>query len=383
MASRASPAAATAPASALPLDQVLLGDCLQVLAGFPEKSVDLVFADPPYNLQLQNELWRPDQTRVDAVDDAWDRFESFAAYDAFTQAWLTACRRVLKDNGTIWVMGTYHNIYRVGRLMQDLGFWILNDVVWVKDNPMPNFRGVRFTNAQETLIWAQKVRGARYTFNYHAMKALNGDVQMRSDWRLPLCSGKERLRLNGAKAHAAQKPEALLYRVILASTHPGDVVLDPFFGTGTSGAVARRLGRRWIGVEVDPEYVQLARQRIAAVEPGEAEALGERPRQAPRLPFGALLESGLLQPGQELYFGPRRQAVAVVLANGHLRCNGLSGSIHQVGRALQGAPCNGWEHWYYHDPATGQLEPIDRLRQRLRLEGAGAAGEQSSSMEKL
>ncbi|MDD2694350.1 MAG: site-specific DNA-methyltransferase [Anaerolineales bacterium] len=383
MASRASPAAATAPASALPLDQVLLGDCLQVLAGFPEKSVDLVFADPPYNLQLQNELWRPDQTRVDAVDDAWDRFESFAAYDAFTQAWLTACRRVLKDNGTIWVMGTYHNIYRVGRLMQDMGFWILNDVVWVKDNPMPNFRGVRFTNAQETLIWAQKVRGARYTFNYHAMKALNGDVQMRSDWRLPLCSGKERLRLNGAKAHAAQKPEALLYRVILASTHSGDVVLDPFFGTGTSGAVARRLGRHWIGVEVDPEYVQLARQRIAAVEPGEAEALGERPRQAPRLPFGVLLESGLLQPGQELYFGPRRQAVAVVLANGHLHCNGLSGSIHQVGRALQGAPCNGWEHWYYHDPATGQLEPIDRLRQRLRLEGAGAAGEQSSSMEKL
>lgn len=380
---RLAPAARPAPNPGLPLDQVLPGDCVQVLASLPEKSIDLVFADPPYNLQLQNELRRPDQSRVDAVDDAWDHFSSFAEYDAFTHAWLVACRRVLKDTGAIWVMGTYHNIYRVGRLLQDLDFWILNDVVWVKDNPMPNFRGRRFTNAQETLIWAQKVRGARYTFNYQAMKALNEDVQMRSDWRLPLCGGKERLKNNGAKAHTAQKPEALLYRVLLASTQPGDVVLDPFFGTGTTGAVAKRLGRRWIGIEVDREYARLARKRIAAVTPGEAGALLESTALQPRLPFGALLENGLLQPGQELYFGPLREAVAVVLANGHLRCNGLSGSIHQVGRALLGAPCNGWEHWYFLDTHSGQLKPIDYLRQRLRQASAQAASEPTQSTEKL
>ena len=251
----------------LPLDEILPGDCIDILEHLPAKSVDLIFADPPYNLQLQQELWRPNMTRVDAVDDAWDRFTSFQAYDEFTRRWLQGCRRVLKDTGTLWVIGSYHNIYRVGTILMDLGYWILNDVVWIKTNPMPNFRGVRFTNAHETLIWAQKERGARYTFNYHDMKALNDDLQMRSDWHIPLCTGAERIKVNGEKAHSTQKPEALLYRVILSSSNPGDVVLDPFFGSGTTGAVAKRLSRHWIGIERDERYIAVARERIAAIQP--------------------------------------------------------------------------------------------------------------------
>ena len=359
------------PAPALPLDQVLPGDCTQVLATLPEKSVDVVFADPPYNLQLRAELWRPNMTKVDAVDDAWDQFESLAAYDAFTRAWRAGCRRVLKDTGTLWVIGSYHNIFRVGTALQDLGFWLLNDVVWIKSNPTPQFRGVRFANAHETLIWAQKKRGAKYTFNYRTLKAHNDDLQMRSDWYLGLCVGQERLRdHSGAKAHPTQKPEALLYRALLASTRPGDVVLDPFFGTGTTGAVARKMGRRWIGIEREAHYVELARQRIAAITPDLFEddglyALPER-RSAPRVPFGSLLEHGLLQPGQRLYFGKKGQATAVVLPDGQIRHNGTAGSIHAVGRAIQNAPsCNGWEHWFYEDAETGERRPIDRLRQQV------------------
>ena len=359
------------PAPALPLDQVLPGDCTQVLATLPEKSVDVVFADPPYNLQLRAELWRPNMTKVDAVDDAWDQFESLAAYDAFTRAWLAGCRRVLKDTGTLWVIGSYHNIFRVGTALQDLGFWLLNDVVWIKSNPTPQFRGVRFTNAHETLIWAQKKRGAKYTFNYRTLKAHNDDLQMRSDWYLGLCVGQERLRDHGGtKVHPTQKPEALLYRVMLACTKPGDVVLDPFFGTGTTGAVARKMGRRWIGIEREAHYVELARQRIAAITPDLFEddglyALPER-RSAPRVPFGSLLEHGLLQPGQRLYFGKKGQATAVVLPDGQIRHNGTAGSIHAVGRAIQNAPsCNGWEHWFYEDAETGERRPIDRLRQQV------------------
>jgi DNA modification methylase len=351
----------------LPLDQVIQGDCVEVLRSFPEKSVDLVFADPPYNLQLRGELWRPNNTLVDAVDDEWDRFPSFSEYDEFTHAWLSACRRVLKDTGTIWVIGTYHNIYRVGAILQDLGFWILNDIVWVKSNPMPNFRGVRFTNAHESLIWAQKERHARYTFNHHVMKALNDDLQMRSDWRLPLCGGKERLRVDGEKAHTAQKPQALLYRVLLSSTNPGDIVLDPFFGAGTTGAVARWLQRHWIGVERDASYVELARQRIASApdsDPDPALYEFENRRTRARIPFGMLLESGLLAPGQLLYFGETGDLSATVLANGHLRWNDLTGSIHQVGRALNNGPCNGWEVWFYID--NGRRWPIDRLREKVR-----------------
>ncbi len=360
----------------LPVDTVICGDCCEVLAGFPPASVDLIFADPPYNLQLQNDLYRPNMTRVDAVDDDWDRFESLTAYDAFTREWLAACRRVLKDTGTIWVIGSYHNIFRVGAILMDLGFWILNQVEWIKTNPMPNFRGTRFTNAQETLIWAQKIRGARYTFNYHLMKALNGGTQMRSDWYLPIAGGRERIRVNGAKAHSTQKPEALLYRVILASSNPGDVVLDPFFGSGTTGAVARRLHRRWVGIERDPGYVEIARARIAAVEvPPCSEAIftSPDPRRRPRVSVGALLERGLLLPGQVLYFRGSEQHPALVLASGKIEYNGVTGSIHQIARAITGAPCNGWEHWHYTDPETGGRRPIDALREIVRRELEGGA----------
>ena len=354
----------------LPLDQVVKGDCIEVLATLPEKSVDLIFADPPYNLQLQQALWRPNMTRVDAVDDDWDRFGSFAEYDAFTRAWLSACRRVLKDTGTLWVIGSYHNVYRVGTALQDLGYWILNDLLWIKANPTPNFRGVRFTNAHETLLWAQKKRGAKYTFNYRTMKALNDGLQMRSDWLIPLCTGEERLKVNGHKAHPTQKPEALLYRVLLASSNPGDVVLDPFFGTGTTGAVAKKLRRQWIGIERDPGYVALARQRIDAVTPAlfadDSVFSFEERRNAPRIPFGALIERGLLQPGQKLYFGKKGSLTATILANGHLRRNGTTGSIHEVGRAIQQAPCNGWEHWFYIDAQTGERLAIDTLREIIR-----------------
>lgn len=359
----------------LPLDQIIQGDCVEVLGTLPEKSLDLIFADPPYNLQLQQELWRPNMTRVDAVDDEWDRFGSFAEYDAFTQAWLEACRRVLKDTGTLWVIGTYHNIHRIGAVLMDLGYWILNEVTWIKTNPMPNFRGTRFTNAHETLIWAQKHRGAKYTFNYQAMKALNEGKQMRSDWVLPICSGQERLKVGGRKAHSTQKPEALLYRVILASSNPDDVVLDPFFGTGTTGAVARKLHRRWIGIERDPDYVQLARKRIASIQPplfSEDVFIFEDKRRRPRIPFGMLLERGLIRPGQTLYFRRRDDITATVLASGHLRHEGKTGSIHQMAKAIQGAPCNGWEHWYLDDPETGERIVIDALRDIIRREVTGS-----------
>jgi len=358
--------------SGLPLDTILHGDCIEILNTLPANSIDLVFADPPYNLQLQQELWRPNMTKVDAVDEAWDKFHSFEEYDTFTRAWLAACRRVLKDTGTIWVIGTYHNIYRVGTILQDLDYWILNDVVWIKTNPMPNFRGVRFTNAHETLIWAQAQRGQPYTFNHHAMKELNDGLQMRSDWLLPICTGRERLKLNGQKAHSTQKPEALLYRILLAATNPGDVVLDPFFGTGTTGAVAQRLRRHWIGIERDPAYVELARTRIAAL-PAPASDLDlfqtPNPRRVPRLPFGTLLEFGLLQPGDSLYFGAEGQAAARVLADGRIEYNETRGSIHQVARAAAQAgpgPVNGWQIWYYIDPDSGARFPLDRLRQQVR-----------------
>ena len=358
------------PKRTLPLNQIIQGDCVEVLKTLPEKSVDLIFADPPYNLQLQQELWRPNLTKVDAVDDEWDRFADFAEYDQFTRNWLRACRRVLKDTGTIWVIGTYHNIYRVGTTLMDLGYWMLNDVVWVKTNPMPNFRGVRFTNAHETLIWAQKVKGSRYTFNYQAMKSLNDDLQMRSDWEIPLCNGKERLKHNGSKAHATQKPEALLYRVIQSSSNPGDVVLDPFFGTGTTGAVAKKLHRHWLGVEQDEGYVKLAQERLDTIQPGEFdESVYSFPskRDRPRIPFGTLLEQGLLQPGQTLYFGRKGDVTAKVLANGHLHWrNGFTGSIHQVAKAIRQGPCNGWEHWYYFDAEMGKRVVIDKLREIVR-----------------
>ena len=348
----------------LPLNQILQGDCIEILDCLPENSVDLIFADPPYNLQLQNVLYRPNNTKVDAVDNHWDKFSSFAEYDKFTCEWLSASQRVLKDTGTIWVIGSYHNIYRVGSIMQDLGFWILNDIIWVKTNPMPNFRGVRFTNAHETMIWAQKKQGGQYTFNHHSMKALNEDLQMRSDWTIPLSTGKERIKSNGAKAHPTQKPEALLYRVLLSSTNHGDVVLDPFFGSGTTGAVARKLGRNYIGIERDKKYIKLAQKRIDAVRPptDEALTLTEKRKQA-RVPFGSLVENGLLKVGQKLYFATGHHA-AIILSSGHIKCGKIVGSIHAVAKELSNdAPANGWDLWMYKE--NGKLMVIDELRQKM------------------
>ena len=353
----------------LPVNRVLQGDCIALMDQLPERSVDMVFADPPYNLQLAGDLRRPNDSVVDAVDDDWDKFSSFAEYDAFTRAWAGACRRVLKDDGTFWVIGSYHNIYRVGAQLQDLGFWILNDVIWRKTNPMPNFRGKRFTNAHEILLWCAKSQaGKRYTFNYDALKVLNDDLQMRSDWLLPICSGGERLKLNGEKAHATQKPEALLYRVLLAATNRGDVVLDPFFGTGTTGAVAKRLGRNYIGIEREPRYVKLARDRIRRV-PVTAEPdleITRSKRAEPRVPFGRVVESGLLEPGTEL-FDQRQRHVARVRADGSLVCADATGSIHKIGAHVQGlSACNGWTFWYFK--ADGKPVPIDILRQKIRAE---------------
>ncbi|HLZ77463.1 site-specific DNA-methyltransferase [Phenylobacterium sp.] len=349
-------------------DTIILGDCLEELRKLPDRSCDLVFADPPYNLQLGGDLLRPDNSKVDAVDDDWDHFESFAAYDTFTKAWLSECRRILKDDGALWVIGSYHNIFRVGATLQDLGFWILNDIVWRKSNPMPNFKGTRFTNAHETMIWATKSRGGkRYTFNYDAMKMANDELQMRSDWSLPLCTGEERLKDEaGVKAHPTQKPEALLHRVILASTRPGDVILDPFFGTGTTGAAAKRLGRRYIGIEREEGYAKLAKDRIAKVIPATAEEMtvtGSK-KSEPRIPFGQIVEAGLLRAGDVLYDDKGRHA-ARVRADGSLVVGDLSGSIHKVGAMVQSQPaCNGWTYWHFKSDKG--LAPIDVLRAKVR-----------------
>ncbi|MCR9109954.1 site-specific DNA-methyltransferase [Marivita sp. XM-24bin2] len=356
-------------ADALPINTILAGDCIDIMNGLPAASVDLIFADPPYNLQLKGDLHRPDNSRVDAVDDEWDQFSSFKAYDDFTRAWLKAARRLLKPDGAIWVIGSYHNIFRVGASLQDAGYWILNDVVWRKSNPMPNFRGKRFTNAHETMIWASKSEGAKYTFNYEALKALNEGIQMRSDWVLPICNGGERLKdAAGEKAHPTQKPQALLHRVLVGSTKPGDVVLDPFFGTGTTGAVAKMLGRDWIGIEREEKYREVAEQRIASVRRLDKAALETTTskRAEPRVPFGQLVERGMLRPGEELLSMNGRHK-AKVRADGTLIGNDIKGSIHQVGAHLEGAPsCNGWTYWCFK--RDGKTVPIDVLRQQIRSE---------------
>jgi len=356
-------------APALKKDIVLGGDCIEVMNSLPPESVDLVFADPPYNLQLKGELHRPDNSKVDAVDDHWDQFDSFRAYDEFTHEWLKAARRVLKPHGAIWVIGSYHNIFRVGAAIQNTGYWILNDVVWRKSNPMPNFRGKRLTNAHETMIWAGKTEKSKYTFNYEALKALNEGTQMRSDWVLPLCTGHERLKnAQGDKAHPTQKPESLLHRVLIGSTNPGDVVLDPFFGTGTTGAVAKMLGRHYVGIEREAEYRELAEARIAKVRKLDNEVLevATSKRAAPRVPFGQLVERGMLRPGEQLHSQNKRHK-AKVRADGTLVKDRISGSIHQVGAQLEGAPsCNGWTYWHFKK--EGKLVPIDALRQQIRDE---------------
>ncbi|WP_280141050.1 site-specific DNA-methyltransferase [Methylobacterium sp. UNC378MF] len=353
----------------LPLDQVLVGDCIAAMNALPASSVDCVFADPPYNLQLgEAGLLRPDQSRVDAVDDDWDKFATFEAYDGFTRDWLAACRRVMKPNATLWVIGSYHNIFRVGSALQDLGYWILNDIVWRKANPMPNFRGKRFTNAHETLIWASRSAESKgYTFHYDALKGGNEDLQMRSDWFIPLCTGEERLKdADGHKVHPTQKPEALLARTLLAATNPGDVVLDPFFGTGTTGAVAKRLGRRFIGIERETTYAEAARARIASVETLSKAALMVAPtkRAEPRVPFLSVIEAGHIRPG-EIVTDERRRFRATVRPDGQLDNGLVIGSIHKIGALVQGLPaCNGWTFW--HVERGGKPVAIDTFRAGLR-----------------
>lgn len=355
------------PVHGLPVNQILKGDCIEMMRSLPSASIDMIFADPPYNLQLGGNLARPDGSHVDAVTDAWDQFDSFAVYDRFTREWLSEAYRLLKPNGSIWVIGSYHNIFRLGTMLQDMGFWILNDIIWRKTNPMPNFKGTRFTNAHETLIWAAKSEKARYTFNYRAMKTLNDELQMRSDWVLPICSGKERLKRNGTKAHPTQKPESLLYRVVLATTNKGDVVLDPFFGTGTTGAVAKRLGRHWIGCEREDSYIEVANERIELALPLDESALKtmQSKRAAPKVPFGSLVESGWLAPGTVLTDKKRRWQ-AIVRADGSLAVGQDTGSIHGMGTKVQNAAsCNGWTFWHYQD--KDELKAVDTLRQRYLL----------------
>ncbi len=356
-----------------PLNTILKGDCVEQLKSLPKGSVDMIFADPPYNLQLGGELTRPNNSKVDACDDDWDKFDSLKVYDDFTREWLSATREALHDDGTIWVIGSYHNIFRLGYILQDLGYWILNDIIWRKSNPMPNFKGKRFTNAHETMIWAAKSKDSKYRFNYDSMKAMNEDLQMRSDWFIPLCTGGERLKNDaGEKLHPTQKPEALLQRVILSSTKPGDVVLDPFFGTGTTGAVAKKLGRQWIGIERESEYIKYAQKRISAAEVCAEDTITlANKREEMRIPFGWLLEHGYLKPGTELTDAKGKLA-AKVHADGNVIMGNHRGSIHKVGALVQNAPsCNGWTYW--HVKRNGKNVPIDDMRRELRAQIEGSS----------
>ena len=360
----------TVKKNSLPINQILPGDTIDHLKSLPENSVDVIFADPPYNLQLENELSRPDSSKVDAVNDDWDQFGSFKDYDNFSRLWLKEAQRILKPNGTIWVIGSYHNIFRIGYTLQDLGYWILNDIIWQKANPMPNFKGTRFTNAHETIIWASKNKNSKkYVFNYEAMKSLNENTQMRSDWFLPICNGHERLRdSKGKKVHSTQKPESLLHRVIISSSNPGDIILDPFFGTGTTGAVAKKLSRSFIGIERDNKYISHAQKRIDKVIPYENESIlvTTSKKSEPRVPFGWLVERKLIEPGDNLYDSAKKYK-AKVRADGSIVYNKNTGSIHQIGAHVQDAQaCNGWTFWHFD--VEGELKPIDLLRQQIRSE---------------
>ena len=339
---------------------------MEVLKKIPDKTFDLVFADPPYNMQIGKKLKRPDNSKVNGVNDEWDQFSSFKHYDNFCKAWLKECKRILKDNGTIWVIGTYHNIFRLGYHLQNLNYWILNDVIWRKNNPMPNFKGTRFTNAHETLIWASKNKKSKYTFNYQSLKCLNDDLQMRSDWTLPICNGKERLKKNGKKVHSTQKPEALLHRIILATTNKGDVIFDPFLGTGTTAVVAKKLGRQYFGIEKDKQYFESAHQRINKTNVIEDDCLDtlQNNKSKPRIPFGSLIEMGLIKPGT-LLFDQKKKYNAKIMVDGSLKFQQTEGSIHKVAAKIIGTEsCNGWTYWHYQ--SGNLLKPIDELRQRLR-----------------
>jgi len=346
-------------------NNIVNGNSLEELKKIPDKSFDLVFADPPYNMQIGEKLKRPDDSKVNGVNDKWDQFASFEDYDNFSKAWLTECKRVLKDNGSIWVIGSYHNIFRLGFHLQNLDYWILNDIIWRKNNPMPNFKGTRFTNAHETLIWASKSKKSKYTFNYQSLKCFNDDLQMRSDWLLPICNGKERLKKNGHKVHSTQKPEALLYRIILATTKNGDCVFDPFLGTGTTAAVAKKLGRKYYGIEKDKKYYSAAKKRIEEIKPFKDEYLDtiQNNKSKPRIPFGSLIEMGILEPGMTI-FDPKKKYNARIMADGSIKCKENEGSIHKVAAKILGAEsCNGWTYWHYN--LEGSMRPIDELRQKL------------------
>jgi len=346
-------------------NKIINGDCLVELKKIPDKTFDLVFADPPYNLQLKNKLTRPDSSEVNAVDDKWDQFESFEKYDEFTISWLKECKRILKKNGALWVIGSYHNIFRLGTAIQNLGFWILNDVVWNKNNPMPNFRGTRFTNAHETLIWASKNQKSKYTFNYQSLKCLNDDLQMRSNWNLPICSGSERLKKNGKKVHSTQKPESLLHRILLASSNRGDYILDPFLGSGTTAVVAKKLGRICFGIEKENKYFNAAKQRLNKTIPIEDNYLDtlQNNRSKPRIPFGSLVELGIVKPGMDI-FDQKRKVNAKIMADGSIKYQKSEGSIHKIAAKILGAEsCNGWTYWHYN--MNGSIVPIDNLRQKL------------------
>ncbi|PPR77310.1 MAG: Modification methylase DpnIIB [Alphaproteobacteria bacterium MarineAlpha2_Bin1] len=355
------------------LNRIIPGNSLDILRDIPDESIDLIFADPPYNLQISNKLTRPNNSLVKGVSEEWDKFDSFDDYDKFTIQWLTQAKRILKSDGTIWVIGSYHNIFRIGSKLQDLGFWLLNDIIWIKSNPMPNFRGRRFTNAHETLIWSSKNKNNKsYNFNYDAMKSLNDDIQMRSDWILPICRGSERIKINGEKAHSTQKPEALLSRVILASSKVGDIVLDPFSGSGTTASVAKKLDRKFIGIEKDLNYVMVSKQRINSISSYDSEALilTESKKSKPRIPFGQIIERGLLKPGAIL-FDNKKKYFAKIRADGSLITvppnKSISGSIHKVGASVLGSSsCNGWDFWHYYN--NKKIVPLDFFREKLRKE---------------
>ncbi len=347
-------------------NKIICGECVEELKKIPSESFDLIFADPPYNLQLKNELTRPDRSKVNAVNDKWDKFKNFKSYDEFTLTWLKECKRVLKKNGSIWVIGSYHNIFRVGSIIQDLGFWILNDVIWDKNNPMPNFRGTRFTNAHETLIWASKSEKSKYTFNYQSLKCLNDDLQMRSTWKLPICSGNERLKQKGKKVHSTQKPEALLHRILLASSNKNDFILDPFSGSGTTAVVAKKLGRIFLGIEKDKNYFEASIRRVKNTKPIEENYLDtlKNNRSKPRVPFGSLVEMGVIRPGTEIY-DKKKKINAKIMVDGSIKYQETEGSIHKIAAKILGAEsCNGWTYWYYK--SGNSLKSIDELRQRLR-----------------
>jgi len=347
------------------LNKITNGNSLEILKKIPDKTFDLVFADPPYNLQIGKKLKRPDDSKVNGVNDKWDQFKNFNDYDNFCKLWLTESKRVLKDNGSIWVIGTYHNIFRLGYHIQNMEFWILNDVIWRKNNPMPNFRGTRFTNAHETLIWASKNKKSKYTFNYQSLKCLNDDLQMRSDWTLPICSGNERIKKNGKKVHSTQKPESLLYRILLASTNKGDFVFDPFLGTGTTAVVAKKLGRNYFGIESEKKYFKTAKQRLEKTIKMEDHYLDtiKNNKSKPRIPFGSLVELGIVKPGMSV-FDYKKKVNAKIMADGSIKYQNSEGSIHKVAAKIIGAEsCNGWTYWHYNN--NGSMLPIDDLRQRL------------------